>query len=166
MVLGATLRQGAAQENPVPSPVSPASPPVVADHFVGVWKLNTDKSSHSGMVSESVVIETQGSDFKFLYDWLAENGTDLHWWFVTDMKGGCVKETQVNGKPMASQSCITRMDSKAFVNDTKILKDEYKVSADGETLVVRTTFKLSPNGKKLHEQKLVFDRVARVASHP
>jgi hypothetical protein len=35
------------------------------------------------------------SDYKFVYDLLAENGTELNWWFVTDMKGGCVKDTQV-----------------------------------------------------------------------
>jgi hypothetical protein len=131
--------------------------------FVGMWKFNPDKSSRSGTERESIsiaTIESQENEFKFVFDWLAENGTELQWWFITDMKGGTSKHTQVNGRPMTSESHITRLDSKTFVDDTKILKNEYKLSADGQTLIVRRNFKRIVNGKKLPEERLVFDRVA------
>ncbi len=99
------------------------------------------QSSRSGIERELITIDTQGNGYKFVYDWLGENGTELNFWFVTDMKGACVKETQVNGRPMTSKSCITRLDSRAFVNDTWVLKDEYKVSSDGQTLTVHRTLR-------------------------
>jgi hypothetical protein len=146
----------------------PVVPPTT-DRFVGMWKLNVDKSSRSGIDKESIsitTVESEEKEFKFVFDSLGDNRTELRWWFVTDMKGGVSKHTQVNGRPMTSESCITRLDSDTFVDDTKILKDEYKVSADGQTLTVRRNFKQSFNGKKLPDQKLVFDRLTSIRVTP
>ena len=106
---------GASQEKQPPLASS-----VVADPFIGTWRLNTDKSSRSGIEKESITIESWGNEFKFLVDSLGENGAHLHYWFVTDMKGGAAKHTQVDGRPMSSESCITRLDSNRFVNDTAV----------------------------------------------
>jgi hypothetical protein len=155
----AALPLGAFQENRS-SPPHPSAPSA-ADEFTGAWKLNTNKSSRSGIEREVITIEIQGNDYKFLYDWLAENGTELNWWFVTDMKGACVKNTQVNGRPMSGKSCITRIDSRTFVDDTAILKDEYRVSSDGQELIVHRTFVIPPPVGRTgpRKVKLVFDRV-------
>jgi hypothetical protein len=162
LLINATPLSGLSQEK------QPVTPPTT-DRFVGMWKLNVDKSSRSGIDKESIsitTVESEEKEFKFVFDWLADNGTELQWWFVTDMKGGVSKHTQVNGRAMSSESCITRLDSDRFVDDTKILKDEYKVSADGQTVTVRRTYKQSFNGKKLPEYKLVFDRVTGVRPSP
>lgn len=108
-----------------------------------------------------ITIEIQGSDYKFLYDQLAENGTEMNWWFVTDMKGGCVKDIQVDGRPMSSTSCIKRIDSRSFVDDMAIIKDQYKVSSDGKALIVHRTF-IPPRSvatRVPRKVKLFFDRV-------
>jgi hypothetical protein len=159
-LLCAALPLGAFQQDG-----SPASQPLShADEFIGTWKFNVHKSSSSGTEREVITIETQGNDYKFIYDWLAKNGTELNWWFVTDMKGTCVKDTQVNGRPMSSQSCMTRVDSRTFLNETPILKDDYKVSRDGQELDLHRVFLFPHNlhGKVPREVDLVFDRVSTV----
>ncbi len=126
-----------------------------SDRFIGEWKLNTEKSSRVGIESETIKIETTGSEYRFEYDEALENGTALHWWFVTDMKGGCVKQTQKNGQPMSSQSCVLRVDANRFVDSNKppILRSEYKVSRDGQRMTEQRTL--------LHtEATFVFDRAA------
>ena len=129
------------------------------DVLTGTWNLNTNKSSQSGIERESIRIELAGDQHKFVYDRLGENGTELNWWFVTDMKGDCVNHTQVNGQPMTSKSCISRLGPRTFVNDTAILHEKYELSSDGRKMVVHTKFKGHPTGRSLPEQKLVFDRV-------
>jgi hypothetical protein len=131
-----------------------------ADHFIGVWKLNEDKSTTKG-ASELITIEAQGRDFKFTYDWSADNGTELHWWFLTDMKGGLTKPVQTNGKPLSkdSESRITRVDSTKFIDDAKLLRDEYTVAADGLTMTIQRTYKFDPTPHKLPAKiVLAFDR--------
>jgi len=131
----------------------------VADRFIGVWKLNADKTSRSGTVSELITIESQGKDFKFTYDWSAENGTELHWWYVTDMKGGIVKPTQANGQPMSGKPRITRIDSGSFKIESEVLKDIYKVSADGQTMKLQRKYLIDVAPHILPKEiRLVFDR--------
>ena len=113
-LLFATISFLFCQENPPSSP--PQSP--TPDAFVGTWKFNPKKSSRSGTERESINIEVRDGAYRFTYDWLAENGTELNWWFVTDMKGVCVAHTQVNGQPMTSKSCVTRLTSHKFVDET------------------------------------------------
>jgi hypothetical protein len=133
---------------------------VASDRFVGAWKLNTDKTTHSGIQGETITIELQGNNFKFTYDWMAENGTELHWWYVTDMKGSVVKPIQVNGQPMSGESRITRLASGAFKVESAILKDEYKVSADGKTMKLHRTFLVKTSPQRIPEEvQLVFERV-------
>lgn len=146
------------QENSASSP-SEAS---VTDSFIGAWKFNPDKSFRSGTERESINIELKDGAYKFTYDWLAENGTELNWWFVTEMKGGCVKHTQVNGEPMTSKSCVTRLSPRKFVDDT-ILRDQYEVSSDGRTLKLHREFKVPPSVRmpKPNDAILVFDRVPK-----
>ena len=131
-----------------------------ADHFIGVWKLNEGKSTTKG-ISELITIEAQGSDLKFSYDWSADNGTELHLWFLTDMKGGLTKPVQTNGKPLSKESGsrITRVDSNKFIDDAKLLRDEYTVAADGLTMTIQRTYKFDPAPHKLPAiTVLVFDR--------
>ena len=155
-LLVATVSFLVCQENPPSS----ASEPSIKDDFIGAWKFNPDKSSHSGTEKETINIELKDGAYKFTYDWLSEKGVDLNWWFVTDMKGGCVQDTQVNGQPMTSKSCIKRLSPRKFVNDT-ILKDEYEVSSDGRTLKLHREFKVPPSVRmpKPKDAILVFDRV-------
>jgi hypothetical protein len=60
-------------------------PSTPADRFIGVWKLNQEKS-HRSDIKESLTIEYQGGNYKFVVDWSADNGTELYYWFVTQMK--------------------------------------------------------------------------------
>jgi hypothetical protein len=129
------------------------------DRFIGVWKLNADKSSNSGTLRESIVIEPQGKEFKLTYDWSAENGTELHWWYVTDMKGGIVNPTQTNGKPMSGKPRITRIDSGSFKVESEVQRDIYRVNADGQTMKLQRTYLVQvgrPNMAK--DVLLLFDR--------
>lgn len=140
----------ASQERPSDAPIPKQRE---GDRFIGEWKLNADKSSRVGIESESIKIESTGSDYRFEYDQGGENGTVLHWWFVTDMKGGCVKHTQKNGQPMSSQSCVERIDATRFFDKTLFGKDEYEVSRDGRRMTLHRTL--------LHaKMTLVFDRVS------
>jgi hypothetical protein len=140
----------ASQERPSDAPIPKQHE---GDRFIGEWKLNTEKSSRVGIESETIKIETRGSEYRFEYDQALENGTVLHWWFVTDMKGGCVKQTQKNGEPMSSQSCVLRLDANRFADNTLLAKYEYEVTRDGQRMTVHRTL--------LHTKAtLVFDRAA------
>lgn len=140
----------ASQERPSDTPIPK---PHTDDRFLGEWKLNAEKSSRVGIESETVKIETTGSEYRFEYDRGFENGTVLHWCFVTDMKGGCVKQTQKNGQPMSSQSCVKRLDANRFVDISIFGKYEYEVSRDGQRMTLHRTL--------LHSKAtLVFDRAA------
>ena len=158
MLLVATASFLVSEQNPPSSRAEPA----VMDAFVGAWKFNPEKSSHSGIERESINIEVKDGAYKFTYDWLAENGTELNWWFVTDMKGGCVKHTQVNGQPMTSKSCMTRLSSHKFIDET-ILRDQYEVNSDGRTLKLHRQFKVPPSVRMTapRDALLVFDRVSQ-----
>jgi hypothetical protein len=150
--------RGAAHQDKTPPPTQVGSP-IAVDRFIGVWKLNLDKSSRTGTASELITIESQESNVKFTYDWLAENTTELHWWFVTDMKGGSVKHTQVNGRPMSSESRITRLDSYRFTDESSMKRDQYQVSADGKTMTIQRTNLFNPAPHKIpKEMRLVFER--------
>jgi len=138
----------ASQERPSDAPIPKQR---AGDRFIGEWKLNTEKSSRVGIESETIKIETTGSDYRFEYDEAFENGAVLHWWFVTDMKGGCVKQTQKNGEPMSSQSCVLRLDANRFVDNRLLAKEEHEVSRDGQRMTVHRTM--------LHTKAtLVFER--------
>ena len=139
---------------------NPATSAAASDRFLGPWKLNTDKTAHSGIRSETITIELQGMNFKFTYDTLAENGTESHWSCVTDMKGSVVKPAQVNGQPMNGKSRITRIDSGAFKEESAVVKDEYKVSADGKTLKLNRTFLVKTYPQIIPEKvQLLFERI-------
>jgi len=149
----------------VSSTLAVCQQPALSDNFVGTWQLNANKSSRSGVERESIQIDFQGGQYKFVCDRLGENGTELNWWFQTDMKGECVILTGVDGKPMSGTSCVTRLSPRKFVNDTKIIHEEYQVSSDGRQLINHTKFKLEyAPGKRLPEVKLVFDRVLKDGS--
>jgi hypothetical protein len=159
-LLGALSVSSVARRQEQTSLPAPPARPAETDRFVGAWKLNTEKTTHSGIQSEMITIESQGNDFKLTFDWLAENGTELHWWYVTDMKGGSVKATQVNGRPMSGEVRFTRLNSSAFREESVVLRDEYKVSGDGQTLRIHRTFLMNTAPHKLPKDVLlVFDRV-------
>jgi hypothetical protein len=138
----------------------PVNPPA-SDNFVGEWKFNPEKSPNSGgTTSEVIKIEQDGSGYKFTYDWKADNGTELHWWFVTDMKGNCVQATQSNGQPMNGEHCLTRINSDAFMSDNSVLTEQFKVKSKGQILNLERSYKHIFQGRKLSNAKLVFDRVS------
>jgi hypothetical protein len=138
----------------------PVNPPA-SDNFVGEWKFNPEKSPNSGGTATEVIkIEPDGSGYKFTYDWKADNGTELHWWFVTDMKGDCVHATQSNGHPMHGEDCLTRINSDAFMSDNSISTEQFKVKSKGQTLNLERTHKRTFQGQKLPDARLVFDRVS------
>lgn len=112
---------------------TPIPRPHTDDRFLGEWKLNPEKSSRVGIESETIKIEPTGSDYRFEYDQVGENGTVLYWWFVTNMRGVCVKHTQKNGQPMSSQSCVERLDANRFFDKTLFGKDEYELSRGRST---------------------------------
>jgi len=151
LALPAHARQEAASV-----PVNPAP-----DNFIGEWKFNPEKSS-PGIQRASIKIELQGTDYKVTNDWLADNGTELQWWFVTDMKGDCVKATQVNGKPMGGETCITRIDSNTFVKAGKIATETFKVDSKKRTMTVEFAPKSTVivNGRHASKTKSVYDRVS------
>jgi hypothetical protein len=131
-------------------------PETPADRFLGAWKLNPEKS-HPSNTMESLTIEYQEGKYKFVVDWSADNGTELNYWFVTQMKGDAATVTQMNGKPMSDVEHMVRVDTNSFVNDTKFAEEKYNVSKDGQTLKLSRTFKLGP---KLPTEQLVFDRIS------
>jgi hypothetical protein len=145
------------QESPSSSSPTKSS----SDDFVGAWQLNPGKSPHSGIERESITIEAKDGEYKFTYDSLSENGTELNWWFSTDMKGDCVKATQVNGRPINGEDCITRLGPRKFVNENAILKDVYEASSDGRTLKLHRHFKAPSSVMKgaSKEAIRVYDRV-------
>jgi hypothetical protein len=126
----------ASQEQPSDAPIPKQHE---GDRFIGEWKLNTKKSSRVAIESETIKIETIGREYRFEHDQASENGAVLHWWFVTDMKGECVKQTQKNGEPMFGQSCVLRLDGNRFVDKTLLAKYEYKVDRDGQRMTVHRT---------------------------
>jgi hypothetical protein len=139
----------AAHQDKTASPTQVASP-IAVDRFIGIWKLNLDKSSRTGTVSELITIESQESNVKFTYDWLAENTTELHW---------SVEHTQVNGRPMSSESRIARLDSYRFTDESSMKRDQYQVSADGQTMTIQRTNLFNPAPHKIpKEMRLVFER--------
>ena len=148
---------------PVRARQDAASVPVnsAPDNFVGEWKFNPEKSS-PGTQRASLKIELQGTDYKFTNDKLFDNGTELQWWFVTDMKGDCVKSTQLNGKPMGGETCMTRIDSNTFVRNDKLVTESYKVDPKKRTMTVEFAPKSTVivNGRHASKTKSVNDRVS------
>jgi len=150
---------GTSRQDKPPSSSPQIASPESADRFIGVWKLNVDKSSYTGMVREQITIEFSGGDVKFTYESLNENGVELNYSFLTDMKGGVVKQTQMDGRPMNSRSRITRLDSHRFREDSPIEVDESKVSSDGRSMEVKRTYILEPLPPHVPKRvRLVYDR--------
>jgi hypothetical protein len=148
------------------TPPPPASVvPQPADHFVGTWRLNKNKSPQPKVgsyylgsypdIEESFTIERQGSGFKFPYASFDRKGAEQSREFVTDMKGGVVAIKNADSKNLISNIWVTRIDSDSFVENTTISHKESKVSADGKTLTVhRVIF-----ADNEFERVFVFDRV-------
>lgn len=128
-----------------------------ADRFLGIWKFNPEGSSPSGITSEQITIEFHDGQYKFSGDHLGENGTELHWWYVTSMSGETVKPTQVNGLPMSDEYRVTRLAPDFFRVESKILKEEYKVSRDGRIMMIQRKYLVLSKGMP-NLQTLRFDR--------
>ena len=136
------------------------------DNFIGKWKLNVDKSKLPPE-RETITIELQGSQCKISDDVAYDNGTELNFWTLTDMKGTVSKLTQSNGKPMNEEWRVTREDANNFVIDSRPFRNvsRYTVGADGHTLTKRpisselVVAKVNKNGTpEKVVQILVFDR--------
>lgn len=133
------------------------------DRFIGTWNA---KKLRSGTVRESITIEPHETDFKFTYDWTAENGTELHWWYFTDMEGGVITYMGniglplVKGKPVGKPSItrVTRLDSSSFKVESEIQRDIYKVSIDGQTMKLQRTYPFQVRPYGFHEFSSVFER--------
>lgn len=142
----------------------PADPPKNA--FVGKWRLNVEKSV-SPPERETITIEPQGADFKISCDVAYDNGSELSFWTVTDMKGTVSKVTQSNGKPMNEEWRVTREAADAFVVDSRPFQTvvRYTVSQEGQTLTRRDVSsdiiggKMEKGAFKKIVHVLVFDKV-------
>jgi hypothetical protein len=130
----------------------------IPDRFIGVWKMRVDKTRLPGSFSEVVTIEGLGKNYKFTYDQSFGNGTENHWWYVTEMEGKIVTDTHMNGQPTPGKSRITRIDSESFKVEGEIQKDVYKVSSDGQTMKLQRTYSMQTRPSVLHDTSFVFDR--------
>jgi hypothetical protein len=130
----------------------------VSDRFIGIWKLRADKTSQTGSLSQVITIEDQGKNYKFTYDLSVGNGKENHLWYITEMKGKIVTDSHLNGQPIPGKSRITRIDSSSFKVEGEIQKDVFKVSLDGQTMKVQTTYSVQTRPNVLHDVSLVFDR--------
>jgi hypothetical protein len=122
-----------------PQEKSPTStqidPPQPTDRFMGKWKLNLDKSWHTGMVSDRIKLEFQEGYVRFTRDSLNGNSFKDHYTFTTDMKGGLSKEAEQSGRTLTTGwSRVTRLDSSQFREESPLAIDEYRVSSDGRSM--------------------------------
>jgi hypothetical protein len=122
-----------------PQEKSPTStqidPPQPTDRFMGKWKLNLDKSWHTGMVSDRIKLEFQEGYLRFTRDSLNGNGFKDHYTFTTDMRGGLSKEAEQNGRTMTTGwSRVTRLDSSRFREESTLAIDVYRVRPDGRSM--------------------------------
>jgi hypothetical protein len=109
-------------------------PPQPTDRFMGKWKLNLDKSLHTGMVRDRIKVEFQEGYVRFTRNSLNGNGFEDHYTFTTDMKGGSSKETQQNGRTIKGGSRVTRFDSSRFKEESPLAIDKYRVNPDGRSM--------------------------------
>ena len=86
------------------------------------------------------------------------NGKENHLSYVTDMKGETVKSVQKDGQPALGKSRITRIDSSSFKVESEIERGIYKVSTDGQTMKVKTTYSVTTRPNVLKDSELLFDR--------
>ncbi|HTV82758.1 MAG TPA: hypothetical protein VME18_08925 [Acidobacteriaceae bacterium] len=98
---------------------------------------------------------------KFTYDWKWENGEELKWWLVTDLDGECVRDTQVNGEPMTSESCLKLLPSGQLVDDNRIVLDRYSLNREGARLRIHRVNRISPAGRKLPDVDLILNRMSQ-----
>jgi len=111
------------------------------------------------MVREAITIEFENGHVKFTCEYLNESGVEFNYWFVTEMNGDVVKQTQMDGRPMNSHTRVTRLGPDRFREDSPIEVDEYKVSSDGHSMKVVRTYTLKPLPPKVPKQvQLVYDR--------
>jgi hypothetical protein len=141
-----------------------------ANHFVGKWKLNADKSPQPKVGSfylgsywhapNLLTIEHQGRDFKFILG-CEDCKDDEGQWFITDMKGHAAAvhipkaKLPANSRIFDPEVYATRINSYAFVESTSISHSEFQVSADGNTMTVhRDIF-----ADNEFERVFVYDRI-------
>ena len=173
-LMGIPLFLAACSSHKAAAPPVPAAPGLTSqagDRFIGTWKIDLAKTTAPGIAAETIIIEPQGASYKFIEDCVGENESRLHFWMVTDMQGGEVTLTQMNGQPMSGRWRFTRLSATAFVIESAGVipgKQEFEVSPNGQTLTVRdtlgngstTVIRTRPaNGKNVIEDILVFNRV-------
>jgi hypothetical protein len=117
-----------------------------SDNFVGVWKLNRDKSPHFDSlqynpipVYETVVIERQLDEFKIAYVSQTGRSSENDRQFITDMKGSDLAAPLSNATIMRlrQRPKFTRQDKDNFIEEGEVWAIEYKVSPDHQTMTVR-----------------------------
>jgi hypothetical protein len=107
-------------------------PPQPTDRFMGKWKLNLDKSWHTGMVSDRIKLEYQEGYVRFTRDSLNGNAFKDHYTFTTDMRGGLSKEAEQNGRTLTTGwPRVIRLDSSRFREESPLAIDEYRVNSNG-----------------------------------
>lgn len=132
--------------------------PQPQDHFLGTWKLNKEKSAHTGYAEQqSFTVERQGSKYKFTYVYSDSKGVEHRHWFLTDMKGTWAVIVGLN-LPEPVHAYVVRKDSDGFevFNEFASINEHYSVSADGKTMTVRRQLFVD---NEPSEHVFVFDRI-------
>jgi hypothetical protein len=109
------------------------------DRFIGVWKLNPEKSSLAPQ-NQTIVIESRGSRYRISWKFAHDLGNDrgLNYWTVTDMKGTPSSLIQRDGShaPLNEKWRVTRESDSMFVVESipfgKVIF--FTISPDGQTL--------------------------------
>jgi hypothetical protein len=137
------------------------SPPAAksANRFVGVWKLNKDKSISMRKYDEMLTTEPAGSNFKFTFD-NSETGKGNvpHWWFVTDLNGSRSEIHPAPNSPLPAERegiTVTRKTPDTLLLQGSICQTEYKISADAQSMTAHVECNVDYDPRRV----LVYDRL-------
>jgi hypothetical protein len=112
---------------------------MLADPFVGTWKLRPDDKAAQRYDSFTIVVTASGAGHKWSYDFaLKGNPKHMKMVIVTDRKAGTYKMMTEDGKPLGEGKLIIKSPLEWELEGPNH-KSHGSVSADGKTLTSVTT---------------------------
>ena len=112
---------------------------MLADPFVGTWKLRADQAQKGGLDSFTITVTPTANGHKWAYDIVPKGGKGhLQYTIVTDRKAGKFTMTSADGKVMGEGKLILKGPTEWEV-DSPTHKSHGSISADGKTMTVETT---------------------------